>query len=898
RALADYFGPLLPKKLNDCRTCHLPDPPGATADQLASEKPHNPFGARLKAIKSELRKAGKRIDIPTRLEAIFNEDSDGDGVSNLVELLTGHFPGDPNDKPTPKELAETPKLVAAFRKAQQAYHWTPFETVKRPAVPAVRNTSWVRNPIDAFIAAGHEEHGLQPRPEAAKSTLLRRLYLDLIGLPPTRAELHAFLGDQAPDAYEQVLDRLLASPRYGERWGRHWMDVWRYSDWAGFGEEVREGQKHIWHWRDWIIESLNKDKGYDRMVQEMLAADELAPEDGDALRATGFLVRNWYKFNRQVWLDHTVEHTSKAFLALTLNCARCHDHMYDPITQQEHYAFRALFEPHDVRTDRLPGQPDINKGGLPRVYDRELTAPTYLFVRGNELHPDKSRAIAPAVPALFGAEIAIHPEKLPPVAYQPDKREFVIEEIIRAGEARIERAKAALRAVDQGPARLRASSPVDADLERRFAQADLAAAEAAQAELLAILIVEHLEGAGVKDSDPGAWQDAAITAHAAQKKRALLEARRDHVNAQRDLARAEAAKATKAASQRPGRPLLTSVVKAKAQLAAAAGSLAAAEQEIRKPPTTNYTRRKLISYPSTSSGRRLALARWITDRKNPLSARVAMNHIWLRHFGKGLVPSVFDFGRNGQPASHPALLDWLADEFMRSGWSMKSMHRLIVLSSAYRMESTPHAADLAVDPDNRFMWRMNPHRVEAESVRDSVLYVAGQLDTTMSGPDIDQSLGLTVPRRSLYFRHAAEKEVEFLQLFDAANVTECYQRSESIVPQQALALSNSTLVVSQARRLARALFKEVGEKCDEAAMSRFVRIAFEQVLSRPPSAQEQAECCRFLQAQAKLLADRKKLTPFVAGAAAALAPAGEVNLRAREDLIQVLLNHNDFVTIR
>jgi len=588
-----------------------------------------------------------------------------------------------------------------------------------------------------------------------------------------------------------------------------------------------------------------------------------------------------------------VEHTSKAFLALTLNCARCHDHMYDPVTQQEHYAFRAFFEPHDVRTDRVPGQPDINKDGLPRVYDKELTAPTYRFVRGDELHPDKSTAIAPAVPALFGTKIAIQPQKLPPVAYQPDKREFVIEETIRAGEARIEGAKTALRAIEQGPAR--ASSPGDIDLERRFAQADLTAAEAAHAELLAVLIVEHLEGAGTKDSNPGAWQEAAITAHAAQKKRALFEARRDHLNAQRDLTRAELAKA---ASPRPGRSLLAAVAKAKAQLAAIARTLADAEQDMRKPPTTNYTRRKLISYPPTSSGRRLGLARWLTDRANPLSARVAMNHIWLRHFGKAIVPSVFDFGRNGQPATHPALLDWLADEFMRSGWSMKSMHRLIVLSTAYRMESTPDADDLARDTDNRFLWRMNAHRLEAESVRDSVLYVTGQLDATMSSPDIDPKLGLTVPRRSLYFRHAAEKEVEFLQLFDAANVTECYQRSESIVPQQALALSNSTLVVSQGRRLARALFKEVGEQCEEAATGRFVRIAFEQVLSRPPSAQEQAECCRFLQAQAKLLADRKNLTPFVASAPAALAPAGEVNLRAREDLIQVLLNHNDFVTIR
>src|SRR5262249_40881153 len=315
--------------------------------KFEEKKPHNVFGARLKEVRKELRKAGKKTDIADRLEAIAKEDSDGDGVSNLDEILTGHFPGDPKDKPAAAELTALPRTLAAYAKFRAAYPWKPFETVERPGLPKGKNSAWVRNPVDAFIAAEHEERGLKPRPEAPRHVLLRRVYLDLIGLPPTREEVQAFLSDTSADALEKVVDKLLASPRYGERWGRHWMDVWRYSDWAGYGNEVRESQRNIWHWRDWIVESLNQDKGYDRMILEMLAGDELAPDDPKTLRATGFLVRNWYLFNRNVWLENAIEHTSKAFLGVTMNCARCHDHFFDPITQKEYYEFRAFFEPHN-----------------------------------------------------------------------------------------------------------------------------------------------------------------------------------------------------------------------------------------------------------------------------------------------------------------------------------------------------------------------------------------------------------------------------------------------------------------------------------------------------------------------------------------------------------------------
>jgi hypothetical protein len=886
QALIDFFGPALPAKLHDCRTCHLP-----AASDDPSERPHNAFGARLKAVRAELRKAGKQTDIATRLQTIADEDSDGDGVSNFLELLSGHWPGDAADRPAAAEVADARrKLADLLQRQRSAYAWRPFEPVRRPPVPTPQRPGWGRNAVDAFLAVEHERQGLRPRPEAPRAVLLRRVYLDLTGLPPTRAELHAFLDDPTPDAYEKVVDRLLASPSYGERWGRHWMDVWRYSDWAGYGAEVRDSQKHIWHWRDWIVESLNIDKGYDRMVQEMLAADELAPEDPAALRATGFLVRNWYKFNRNVWLERTVEHTGKAFLGVTLNCARCHDHFFDPFTQQEFYAFRAAFEPHDVRTDRLPGVPDLNADGLPRVYDGKLAEPTYLFVRGDEKHPDKKHPITPAVPAALGGSLHIEPVKLPRLAAAPDKRDFVIAETVAASKAAAERADASVPALRRTAAALVASNTLGPPL-LRVAQAagaqralellaigelEQQAARERHAALLAVLKAERLEDAG-RNSSPE-WKEEATAARQAQRRAAVLGSRRQLRQAHLERCFGEA-KARAAAPKK---------------VTAAEKALAAAEAEARKPADTAYTRRNVPTYPATSSGRRLALARWITDRQNPLAARVAMNHLWLRHFGRALVPTEFDFGRNGQAPTHPALLDWLAAEFMDRGWRMKAMHRLLVTSAAYRQASTPDPDDLARDPDNRYLWRFAPRRLEAEAVRDSALAVAGNLDPAMGGPDLDHALGLTSRRRSLYFRHAAEKQMEFLTTFDAANVSECYRRSQSIVPQQALALANSSLALAQSRLLARALTKEVGPGADDL----FIRAGFEQVLGRPPTADEQAACRQFLADQAALLADRKKLTAFGASAPGPVSPSAEAALRAREGLIHVLLNHHEFVTIR
>src|SRR5579883_3012902 len=422
KALADYLGPGLARKLNDCRTCHQPLEDGADPEEA---RPHNPFGKRLKAVRAQLRNAGKPSGIPDRIQAVATEDSDGDGVPNLLELVTGHFPGEPDDRPAGAELARGRAAIAALERAHSGYPWNPFETVQRPAVPTVGSRVGIRNPIDAFLAAEHQARGLRPRPQASRPVLLRRVYLDLTGLPPTPEELQAFRADEAPGAYERIVDRLLASPRYGERWGRHWMDVWRYSDWAGWGKQVRDSQPHIWHWRDWIVEALNRDQPYDEMVVAMLAADEARPDDLDALRATGYLARNFKLLSREKWMQDVVDHTAQAFLGLTIGCARCHDHMYDPILQKEYYRMRAIFEPHQVRIDRVPGVLDTTQDGIPRAYDAQLDAQTRLFVRGDDRNPTGD-PLAPGVPESLGGSLDVRPVVLPLTAVAPDRRPDVI----------------------------------------------------------------------------------------------------------------------------------------------------------------------------------------------------------------------------------------------------------------------------------------------------------------------------------------------------------------------------------------------------------------------------------------------------------------------------------------
>ncbi len=773
--------------------------------------------------------------------------------SLLIHALTGandasQMPED-SDPLTPAQIALFRGWIDQGAKAPQDEpippdprdHWS-FRTPLRPAVPNIPGADWIRGPIDAFIAAKHRQLGLTPVGPAPQDVLLRRVYLDLIGLPPTRRELHAFLADTAPDAYERTVDRLLASPQYGERWGRHWMDVWRYSDTYGLGGQVRNSQKHIWHWRDWVIESLNTDKGYDRMVLEMLAGDEIAPDDPDTLRGTGFLARNYYLFNRSVWLGDIVEHTSKAFLGMTLNCARCHDHKFDPIAQTDYYSFRAFFEPHRVRIDRLPGQADLEKDGIPRVYDAEAKAPTYLFIRGDDLKPDKDRPMKPRVPQLLAFDdLKFQPVTLPIAAYYPSLRPFVIEEslvaaraAVTAAEAALVQAKSAVKTAQAKPAVSGNEASRAAKVDRALRAVAIAESRIEAAKLNANAVAARIEADRAKyPAKPAAEQQTLQQAAGLAERHAKLAQSEVAV-----LTAADAVAVAQAALEPRDKKTTDALNAAKKKLAAVTKQRDAHKATVVKLGSTYMALGTL--YPATSTGRRTALARWITDPRHPLTARVAVNHIWLRHFGEALVPSVFDFGRNGSPPSHPQLLDWLAAEFMSpsnstnlqntSGWSMKRLHRAIVTSGVYRLSSSTRGADartLAGDPDNKFLWRMKPRRMQSQVLRDNVLFVVDELDPRMNGPVLDPAKSATLPRRSLYFRHSRDIRIEFLKLFDDAKV--------------------------------------------------------EVVLSRQPTAEELAACHAAFTQLSETAARSKKPDPAA---------------RARESIVHVLLNHNDLITVR
>lgn len=813
-------------------------------------------------------------------------------------------------------------------------HWA-FQKPVRPAVPQTKDSEWVQNPIDSFIAFRHEEHGLTPLSIAKKHVLMRRVVLDLTGLPPSRDEQQEFLTDDSPDAYERLVDRLLDSPEYGERWGRHWMDVWRYSDWYGRRKvpDTLNSYGQIWRWRDWIVRSLNDDKGYDRMVMEMLAADELAPGDDENVVATGFIVRNFYRWNYNTWMKDSVEHTGKAFLGLTLNCCHCHDHKYDPITQEEYFRFRAFFEPIEIRHDRVPGEPDPGvypkykygasykpiTSGMVRIVDEKLDAQTFMYTGGEARNviPDRPPVSAGGPAILGGDKLTVQRVDLAPEGWYPGLKASIRAEEIKqrqdglaAVQITLAKAESLVAQAEKAVTEARSTeSSEKSDSESTANPNAIAIAEAAmkaasltlavdtanvrraKAELAAINARIHADDVRYLGIAGNADEASKAATHAERQVR-LDTTHLELARAERELNTAT----VKAATDVKAKP---EIAKADQRIQKAKAAVAAAEIAY-KTVSTVYSAIG-HQYPQQSTGRRTALAKWIANPNNPLTARVAVNHIWLRHFGRAIVESTENLGRNGSRPTHPKLIDWLAVELMENSWSMKHIHRLIVTSRTYctsspSRKSMPEAAESATrDRDNRFLWRFDSARIDAEVVRDSILKVAGSLDDRIGGKELAQNLGLTTPRRSVYFEHHGEGRMPFLDLFDAADPCDCYRRSVSVRPQQALAMSNSELVIQQGRLLARSLTLEIptGEH-----PSRFVEAAFLQILSRKPNQNESLASETFLQNQtelydsttAQVLATTSKDDPSP--------PSVNPIIRARESFIQALLSHNDFVTVR
>ncbi len=762
-------------------------------------------------------------------------------------------------------------------------HWA-FQPVQRPHLPELANP-WARNAIDRFIAKGHQKFAVVPIEEANRDTLIRRLYLDLLGVPPTLEELQIldqFHPSDHDQWYESIVDRLLNDPRYGERWGRHWMDVWRYSDWWGLGDQLRNSQYHIWHWRDWIIESLNDDLPYDQMIQLMLAADETDPTEPNKLRATGFLARNYFLFNRNQWMDETVEHVCKSFLGITMNCAKCHDHKYDPIEQVDYYRLRAFFEPYHVRLDMLPGEIDLNRNGLPRVFDGTPELPTYVFVRGQENQPDKSREVTPGVPSILGGDpLHITSVPLPAEAYEPERRPFVADAYLKSAMEKVQAAEGFLATAIKEDSNSDPLSPrkVAARAKLQLAQSEL---DQLRRQINAWNTTWKFQStAPIAGTGPHSGQEVQASHHAAIKAQRVTEVMRAQVN----VAESKLKLSQATDDKRP--PLEKELKSAEDQLSKAQTALdAPIEPEARCSalPGAKWTPTRFFSslkddpevkFHPLSTGRRSALARWIASKNNPLTARVAVNHIWMRHMGTPLVPVVFDFGRKNRAPFQAELLNWLSAEFMEKGWSMKHLHRLIVCSAAYRLGSfsPKQLPNTNQDPSNLSYWRKNPVRLESQVLRDSLLTLANRIDYQIGGPTVAAPDQPSSPRRSMYFFHSNNQRNLFLTTFDEAMVKECYRRDESIVPQQALALINSQLTLELCGPIAdRLMAPDTG---DAQSDHDFIALAFRVLLARPASETESKASCEAMEqwrTQGQSRQDTKRL------------------------LVWALLNHNDFVT--
>ncbi len=1040
-------------------------------------------------------------------------------------------------------------------------HWA-FKQPVRPQPP-----SGSEHPIDAFLYQALQREGLAPQPIASPAHRLRRLYLDLIGLPPPIDVLEAFERNPSTEAYTAIVDRLLASPQYGERWGRHWMDVWRYADWFGrrYVPDVWNSAPQLWHWRDWIVRSLNNDVGYDQMIREMLAADEYKPGDMQAAVATGYIIRNWYALNPNDWMRNTVEHTGKAFLGLTFQCAHCHDHKYDPITQENYFQFRAFFEPIYVRQDRIAGQADpgpfqdyeystlrkVQRLGTVSIFDKKHDAPTWFYTGGDERNRLTDRgSIHPGFPDFLKLNTAnttspnrsIDPIELPADGWYPGLRPDLIrsqrEEYhreraeaqstlqsakqadlpsVNIDETKLQelqleldslRAQAITGTAQKGPLQGNQSLVFDAINGRRMLYRSVPEIDSVReldtvSFLVTVPVDAHFnfqltrnnatgatatyvgfEKGIIKSYKPGTFDEFEVGRYSTEQMQCTLHVRLT-LHPEKDQCTLDVTTLQLTAPEtlvkevaiafngwnpvgnpnqgilfdaRPGTfaviddwkyqhatteqstsamPLLaftfeanqiadqvdlagmlnwesaasycippaTSLVAAawkspdarnieqkiarierilllpklplqaaeaklrwkesqcndyeqrlaaetaryvrklsesteewkslnalacnaqqqldleKAQWDLAQSSLELGEIELRlmdpklpadqletlpkkhaeviqrhhdalaalnkakTQPCDSY-RPLSIQYPKTSTGRRKALADWITSPLNPLTARVGINHIWMRHFHQPLVNTVFDFGRNGNKPTHPELLDWLAVEWMESGWSMKHIHKLIVTSSAYQQKSSGNDNAAAnSDPDNRWLWKMNSGRMEAEVLRDSLLAAADCLDPTLGGQELENSESFTTYRRSLYYSCQPEEDGKspLGMLFDGPDAADCYRRTRTIIPQQSLALTNSALIHSLAPKIvlqvdslaanSRATQdtpsqKFVDEK--EADANAFVDTAFRYLLNRSPSQEELQACTAYFENEPK----------------------------AKESLVRILVNHPDYLTIR
>lgn len=701
--------------------------------------------------------------------------------------------------------------------------WWSFEKPVRPESPTVENTAWVKNTIDRFILARLEEKGFKPSASADKRTLVRRVYFNLHGVPPTPGEVDAFIDDESPKAYQNLVEKLLESPRYGERWGRHWLDVVRYADTGGFATDIFFPD--AWRYRDYVIKSFNDDKPFDRFLKEQIAGDEIWPDDielrggyaippekqqhleariGTGLYTVGTVYHEAALDGNQLryeWMVDAVDATGDAFLGLTVRCARCHDHKFDPISQQDYHRMMAVFAGSEIQ--RIPVVNKMREFGFYSSYPRQLKVFEYQDAV-KRLDNEVRQRVIDKITAKFPADV-VEAFRIS-AAKRTKAQELKIVPIERA------LTEAGLRENAAGYKQVLPYTPEERD--RR-----------------ATLITELGEAAS---RTAFKLQSATVLGHSDVIYPVHMTYRGDWRSQGEEVM--------------PGVPRVLS-----------SGKIFGRDEPLDRPFVPQHRKK---------------LAQWLTDPEHPLTARVMINRIWQGHFGRGLVSTPNNFGRQGQLPTHPKLLDWLATEFIREGWSVKKLHKKILLSNAYQMSTAYNAEAAAIDPENKFLWRMNRRRLEAETLRDSVLVVSKTMNWKLGGQPVrppltqEERLGMWNAggwpeslnpedhnRRSIYVFVKRQFPYPMFTTFDAPDTsTSCGRRDTTTVAPQALTMLNGDFMLEKARALASQLRKDFGDNTKA-----WVDEAWNLAFARPPSDKERREA---LEMFGESSSDDSELTRF------------------------------------
>ena len=723
-------------------------------------------------------------------------------------------------------------LAKDFTPAQR--NWWAFQKVVKPDIPTVKTPQWVKNPVDAFVLAKLEQKGIAPSPPADKITLLRRVTLDLTGLPPTLEEVQAFLADESPNAYAKVVDRLLASPRYGEHWGRHWLDLARYADSEGFKSD--ETRPNIWRYRDYVIQSFNEDKPYDRFIKEQIAGDELYPGDPQALIATGFNRHFPDESNardlmlrRQEILNDITDTVGATFLGMTYGCAKCHDHKFDPILQKDYYRLQAFFANTRIE-DHANLMPEDERGAWQQK-DSAWEA------RTKDIRGQIAELVKPPQAALYKENFDKFPEEIQTAVTTPDAQRTPIQwHMYYKARPQLDHSEE------------EAAKKLKGDALRRYKDLRAALAKFDSIKPAPLPVAQTMI-----DNDSPSPKTFVLAVGVYD--RPLEEVQ-------------------------PGFLSILDPTNAKIT-----------------PPKGER-----------SSGRRSALANWLADPANPLSTRVMANRIWHYHFSRGIVATPSDFGIMGDRPANKELLDYLTAEFVENGWSVKHMHRLICLSNTYRQSSVSREEAAKIDPEDKYFWHYPRHRMEGESIRDSILFTAGLLNEKMGGPGVFPPMpaGVTTRggwkanedpseavRRSVYIFVRRNTRYPMLLGFDMPDTHEsCARRNVTVTPTQTLELMNDDLVLDWSRHFAARVLNDSG-LTEQAQIERAYKLAF----SRPPDEEERKLAVSFLAKQEPVLSarlERGDEVPLPPGL-----PAGIPKARAAAfvDLCHMLVNANEFLYI-